>query len=198
LWSTRVAWSPDGGLSGQPPVNRAPRARARLAPPSPCGSVVSLPRQVFDGRGLKDLGCGVIVVELQGDLRPRRYPDSNRLPPGCDSARLPRDLFSRGPAGIDTRITFMTGTTNHCFSPLSQQRSYEWFSQYHVHDRHALEPLPGSATSTSGFGRTRARCSTWSSRASLTEPRRRGRGLSSDTPPPRPRAKLPSQSATRS
>jgi hypothetical protein len=56
---------------------------------------------------------------------------------------LPPDLFRRGPADVDTKITFMTGTANRCFSPLSQQRTYEWFSTYHGHDRHALKALPG-------------------------------------------------------
>jgi hypothetical protein len=53
------------------------------------------------------------------------------------------DLFRTGPADVETRITFITGTENRCFSPLSQRRTYEWFSKYHGHGKHRLVLLRG-------------------------------------------------------
>lgn len=70
---------------------------------------------------------------IAGHLVPmREWPQSD----------LPRDVFRTGPAEIDTKITFMTGTANHCFSPLSQRRTYEWF-RHHGDDRHVLKSLKG-------------------------------------------------------
>jgi hypothetical protein len=52
------------------------------------------------------------------------------------------DLFETGPSKSDTRITFIAGAENRCFSPRSQQRTYEWFAS-HQPRQHKLEVLPG-------------------------------------------------------
>jgi pimeloyl-ACP methyl ester carboxylesterase len=56
---------------------------------------------------------------------------------------LAANLFEHGPAPMDTRITFITGTRNRCFSPTSQRKTYEWFSAYHAKDQHQFRPLEG-------------------------------------------------------
>jgi pimeloyl-ACP methyl ester carboxylesterase len=71
---------------------------------------------------------------LAGHLVPmREWPDGTLAP----------DLFENGPAPVDTRITFITGTRNRCFSPTSQRKTYEWFSAYHAKDQHQFRPLEG-------------------------------------------------------
>jgi hypothetical protein len=71
---------------------------------------------------------------LAGHLVPlREWPPETLAP----------TLFESGPVPMDTRITFMTGTRNRCFSPTSQRKTYEWFSAYHGKDQHAFEPLEG-------------------------------------------------------
>lgn len=69
-----------------------------------------------------------------GHLVPMRDWTENELQP---------DLFRTGPADVETRITFMAGTENRCFSPSSQRRTYEWFSKYQGHDKHDIVDLPG-------------------------------------------------------
>jgi hypothetical protein len=56
---------------------------------------------------------------------------------------LARNLFEDGPAKIDTKIRFITGTRNRCFSPTSQRKTYEWFSAYHPKGQHDFKPLEG-------------------------------------------------------
>jgi pimeloyl-ACP methyl ester carboxylesterase len=71
---------------------------------------------------------------LAGHLVPMREWPADALAP---------DLFENGPAPMDTRITFITGTRNRCFSPTSQRKTYEWFSAYHAKDQHQFRPLEG-------------------------------------------------------
>ena len=56
---------------------------------------------------------------------------------------LPDDLFEAGPAAhMDARVTFITGSENRCFSPLSQRRTHEWLSAFQP-GRHSFEPIDG-------------------------------------------------------
>jgi len=52
------------------------------------------------------------------------------------------DLFETGPSESNTQITFIAGAENRCFSPRSQQRTYEWFAS-HQPGQHRLAVLPG-------------------------------------------------------
>lgn len=52
------------------------------------------------------------------------------------------DLFETGPTPSKTQITFIAGAENRCFSPRSQQRTYEWFASFQP-DQHELALLPG-------------------------------------------------------
>ena len=52
------------------------------------------------------------------------------------------DLFETGPSESNTQITFIAGAENRCFSPRSQQRTYDWFAS-HQPGQHRLEVLPG-------------------------------------------------------
>lgn len=46
------------------------------------------------------------------------------------------------PPQTDARITFLQGTANRCFDPVSQERSFAWFER-HQPGRHRLRPLRG-------------------------------------------------------
>jgi hypothetical protein len=70
---------------------------------------------------------------LAGHLVPMREWDGGRL----------HDIFSEGPHDNgETKVTFMTGAANRCFAPISQQRTFEWFSAYQP-KRHAFVQIPG-------------------------------------------------------
>jgi hypothetical protein len=56
---------------------------------------------------------------------------------------LPENLFEDGPADrMTAKITFITGSDNRCFSPLSQRRTHEWFSAFQP-NRHDFVPIDG-------------------------------------------------------
>jgi pimeloyl-ACP methyl ester carboxylesterase len=60
-----------------------------------------------------------------------------------EDSHLPERLFEDGPAkNVETRITFMTGSDNRCFSPLSQRRTHEWFSAFQPNE-HMFKPIDG-------------------------------------------------------
>jgi hypothetical protein len=71
---------------------------------------------------------------LVGHLVPMRH---------WDPSMLRMDLFETGPSKVDTRITFITGTRNRCFSPASQLRTFEWFSAHQPDQGHQFKPLEG-------------------------------------------------------
>lgn len=54
---------------------------------------------------------------------------------------VPRDLCAQPPQ-TDARITFLQGTSNRCFSPESQARSFAWFDR-HQPGRHQLREMRG-------------------------------------------------------
>jgi hypothetical protein len=72
---------------------------------------------------------------IAGHLVPMRPWEADQLRP---------DLFESGPPPeVDTRITFMTGTRNRCFSPTSQWKTCEWFRGHQPGHGHEFKPLEG-------------------------------------------------------
>ncbi|MGH8867343.1 MAG: esterase [Actinomycetes bacterium] len=80
-------------------------------------------------------------VPLSFFAQMRRSVRAGHLVPAGTRPGLPASYVAEAPK-TDARFVFVAGADNRCFLPLSQQRTYAWFSE-HRPGKDALHMLPG-------------------------------------------------------